>query len=673
TPTNTATPTATFTPTATPVLPDLIVTKSDSPDPVFNGDTLTYTIQARNIGSAPAVSVRVIDEPAANFQYIGFTTTRGVCSLLGSPFGGTLDCDLGAFGVGPSAIATITITGRIVTVTDLVIGNTATIDPADVVLESNETNNSATVTTNVIGATPLPTETPTTTPTVTNTAAPTGTPTFTATPTITNTPTITATPDAAVPTLTPTTTATASTTPTLTATETPTPTITPTPLIADLTVTKTALGGVIRGFDPITFNIEVRNLGGATANPVRVIDTPPLDFTYTDVSATAGSCAIIGSLTGGELDCQLGAMLPGALETITIVGFVPEQGIITNTVTVDPFGQVAEFDEANNTAQAVVDISPPPSPTPTETFTPTATPIPGDLAVTLSDSPDPVASGAPLTYTIQVENIGEFPVGGEIDPITGDEIKTEVINQTVVGFTLTGWTIDQGGFCEVLTPRDLKCFLSVFSPGEIATIEVTGFFVTATETTISDVVLVDLLPNQVPEQNDVSNNSATVDTIVLAPPPTPTPTNTPTPTITLTPTITQTPEADADGDGLTDAEEAILGTDPNNPDTDGDGCLDGREVGPNEFLGGQRNPLDPFDFFDPAGGGGGPPDGVVDLPNDILGVIVHFSPTGAPPYAIAYDRGPASPNGWNTTAPDGVIDLPNDILSIIQSFSHSCV
>lgn len=35
---------------------------------------------------------------------------------------------------------------------------------------------------------------------------------------------------------------------------------------------------------------------------------------------------------------------------------------------------------------------------------------------------------------------------------------------------------------------------------------------------------------------------------------------------------------DTDGDGLTDAQEADLGTDPNNADTDGDGLTDGDEV-----------------------------------------------------------------------------------------------
>lgn len=35
---------------------------------------------------------------------------------------------------------------------------------------------------------------------------------------------------------------------------------------------------------------------------------------------------------------------------------------------------------------------------------------------------------------------------------------------------------------------------------------------------------------------------------------------------------------DSDGDGLSDEEEARIGTDPKNPDTDGDGLLDGEEV-----------------------------------------------------------------------------------------------
>ena len=50
------------------------------------------------------------------------------------------------------------------------------------------------------------------------------------------------------------------------------------------------------------------------------------------------------------------------------------------------------------------------------------------------------------------------------------------------------------------------------------------------------------------------------------------------------------PGADTDDDGLSDSEEGALGTDPADPDTDGDGFTDGLEVGE---LG--SNPLDAND------------------------------------------------------------------------------
>ena len=109
-------------------------------------------------------------------------------------------------------------------------------------------------------------------------------------------------------------------------------------------------------------------------------------------------------------------------------------------------------------------------------------------------------------------------------------------------------------------------------------------------------------------------------------------------------------------------------------DTDGDGCSDRRELGDDETLGGRRDYQNPWDFYDVLGGGGGPPDGTVDLTNDIFGVIQHYAPTGAKPeYDVNFDRGPSTgPNAWNMTAPDGVIDLTNDIMGVIQQYLHDC-
>ncbi|MCI0777356.1 MAG: hypothetical protein J4N95_04190 [Chloroflexi bacterium] len=127
-------------------------------------------------------------------------------------------------------------------------------------------------------------------------------------------------------------------------------------------------------------------------------------------------------------------------------------------------------------------------------------------------------------------------------------------------------------------------------------------------------------------------------------------------------------DGDTDGDTIPNRIDS---------DDDGDGCSDGKESGSDETLGGLRNPHNPWDFYDVAGSPlppqNGAPDGVVDLPNDILGVIQHH-PAGTLGYDVQFDRGPwTGPNSWNETqAPDGVIDLPNDILGVILQFQHSC-
>ena len=59
-------------------------------------------------------------------------------------------------------------------------------------------------------------------------------------------------------------------------------------------------------------------------------------------------------------------------------------------------------------------------------------------------------------------------------------------------------------------------------------------------------------------------------------------------------------------------------------DTDGDGCPDAHENGPDSSKGGQRDYLDPWDYYDVSQ----PRDGIIDLPNDILGVILQFNPQG---------------------------------------------
>jgi hypothetical protein len=116
---------------------------------------------------------------------------------------------------------------------------------------------------------------------------------------------------------------------------------------------------------------------------------------------------------------------------------------------------------------------------------------------------------------------------------------------------------------------------------------------------------------------------------------------------------------------------------PKPGDTDGDGCPDAHENRPKTQAssGGGRDWQDPNDYYDVYGPGQSlTRDGVIDLPNDILGVVQHYSPGGAPPYDVRFDRGQTiGANHWERAGPDGVIDLANDILGVVFQYNHNCV
>ncbi len=175
-----------------------------------------------------------------------------------------------------------------------------------------------------------------------------------------------------------------------------------------------------------------------------------------------------------------------------------------------------------------------------------------------------------------------------------------------------------------------------------------------------------------------------------APPPLPTPTAvmtlTPTPTATATPTPSSTPFPDSDIDGFTDALEIVEGSDPSSsvstpdPDMDGllnsiddnddnDACTDVQELGTDENLGGDRDPLDFWDFYDVTG------EGWIDL-SDALAILASFGvEPGAEGYDPRLDRYAPNPlKPWRTAAAiDSFgIDL-TDALANLDSFGHECV
>ncbi len=123
---------------------DLSLTKTDSPDPVRTGQSLTYTLTAHNSGPLPAASVSVTDELPKNTSFGTATTTQGSCSFT-QPAKRIVTCALGT--LPRDATATITIVvqppSKKTTITNTASASATTSDP-------NPANNSASATTSVV-------------------------------------------------------------------------------------------------------------------------------------------------------------------------------------------------------------------------------------------------------------------------------------------------------------------------------------------------------------------------------------------------------------------------------------------------------------------------------------------------------------------------------------------
>ncbi|MCH8991827.1 MAG: DUF11 domain-containing protein, partial [Acidobacteria bacterium] len=400
---------------------DLSVTKTDSPDPVVAGETLTYTITVTNLGPSDASGVTVTDLLPAEATFVSSTPGSPDCAHSA----GVVTCDLGGIAAGDSATVTITVTTDPSLAEGATITNTASAaatepDPAtanDSVTEDTTITREADLSIAksddidpAIAGGPL-----TYTITVTNLGPsdasgvtvtdtlPAGT-TFvsgvgctvasgvvtcdlgdiavganaTATITVTTDPslaegaTITNQASAAATELDP-----------VSANDTTTE---DTGIIrqADISVAKThdpepAVAGA-----EFTYTITVSNNGPSDASNIVIQDTLPAEATF--VSGSPNCTELNGVVT-----CNLGDVAAG--------------GTAVATITVSTGPSLVEGTIIANGVTAGADEPDPESANDTATDDTTITRV-SDLELTKTDTPDPVVAGAELTYTIGVTNLG---------------------------------------------------------------------------------------------------------------------------------------------------------------------------------------------------------------------------------------------------------------------------
>ena len=88
-----------------PPMIDLQIQKTDSPNPVNVGGTLTYTLTARNNGPSTATQVVITDSLPTTVTYLSSSSTQGTCSRSGQ----LVTCAIGTMAAG----ATVTVTIRV--------------------------------------------------------------------------------------------------------------------------------------------------------------------------------------------------------------------------------------------------------------------------------------------------------------------------------------------------------------------------------------------------------------------------------------------------------------------------------------------------------------------------------------------------------------------------------
>ncbi len=451
----------------------LSLAMSDSEDPVHEGSDLTYTLDVSNAGPSDATSVTLTDQLPGGATFVSATPTQGSCSESS----GTVTCDLGALNESSSASVQIVVqpegAGEITNTAsvsanehdsnpgDNAASQTTTVDPvADLGLSMLDgpdpvaAGSNLTYTLEVANAGPSDADSVTLTDEL-----PSSVTYVSATPSqgscseasavvtcdlgalaaslsatveivvepqdvgeITNSASLSAGEHDPV-----TANNSASESTTVQAAADP---------IAALTLTTTDAPDPVRVGGELTYTLDVANAGPSDATVVTLIDELPAGVTYLSATPSQGSC----DEASGTVTCDLGTLASSSAAAVQIVVLPQSAGELTNSASVSATEDDPEL--ADNSASDTTTVEPV-----------------ADLSLAQADSPDPVVTGAELTYTLDVANAGP-----------SEATSVTLTDDLPAGVTFLSATSSQGSCSE--SSGIVTCDLGTLAASSSATVQI---------------------------------------------------------------------------------------------------------------------------------------------------------------------------------------------------------
>lgn len=207
---------------------------------------------------------------------------------------------------------------------------------------------------------------------------------------------------------------------------------------ADLSVTKADSPDPVTPGSNVTYTVTLTNNGPDSAASAVLSDALPAGTTFVSLSAPGGwTCSTPAVGAGGTFECSLDPFPVGS-------------AVFTLVVAVDP----SVTTEITNTA-AAFSATPDPEPENEVGSATTAVAVSADLSVAKTDSPDPVAAGTSLTYTLTVTNAGPNNAG---NVILTDTLPAGTTFQSISG----PWACSNPGVGNAGT---VDCSTASFAPG----------------------------------------------------------------------------------------------------------------------------------------------------------------------------------------------------------------